>query len=67
MMTPTFIDFRLAIGMLVVAGYPAIWRNHLIQMGDEIVCPVFRDGTTWKVKEQAVQDFIEDHHHLKAH
>ncbi len=55
-----FIDYRLAIGMLVVAGFKIEWHNNqIIDLRDnEPVCFCFRDGTTWKVKEQVIADYI---------
>jgi len=56
-----FIDYRLAIGMFVVAGIEARWNNNRIESKrGEMMVVCYRDGTTWKCKESAVQDSIED-------
>jgi hypothetical protein len=55
-----FIDYKLAIGMLVVQGFKVAWHNHQIVVDGEPVLVCFRDGTTYKVKLESVQDLLED-------
>jgi hypothetical protein len=62
----TFIDYKLAIGMLVVAGFNVYWENRQIinMKNEESMLPLYKDGSTWKVKRSAVEDLIENRFHL---
>ena len=61
-----FIDYKMAIGILVTAGFTVSLKKTgdarlIIANGEVVTIPVFRDGTTWKVKEEAVQEWISDY------
>lgn len=61
-----FIDYKLAIGMLVVAGYRASFTSPTIFVEGEAVACCYRDGTTYKVKQVYILDFIEDNQALRS-
>jgi hypothetical protein len=63
-----FIDYRLAIGMLVLADINVKFdklTQTLVEIdGDGYRHPIvycFRDGAIYKVKEETVDDYIEGH------
>lgn len=62
-MTPTkFIDYKMAIGMLALSGVQVKFDKIKEVLTDEIgnpICYCFRDGTTFKAREETIQDFIE--------
>lgn len=62
-----FVDYRLAIGDLVLAGINVKFdklTQTLVEVNDEgrqagiVYC--FRDGATYKVEQETVQDYIDD-------
>lgn len=64
----SFIDYRLAIGMLVLADINVKFdklTQTLVEIDDDgyrtqiVYC--FRDGAIYKVKEETVDDYIEAH------
>lgn len=67
-MTSAFVDYRLAIGDLVLAGINVKF-DKLTQTLVESdkhgyrtqIAYCFRDGATYKVKAENVQDYIDDH------
>ena len=62
-----FYDIRLAIGDLVMSGISVSVEpyNHTVAIWDrninEIVCVAFRDGTTYKIKKEKIENWIENH------
>jgi len=62
-----FVDYRLAIGQLIVSGISCQWRPaqyepsripaHIL-CSDGTVIPTFRDGASYKVKSELVIDLI---------
>lgn len=67
-----YVDVRLAIGELVMSGVgvrcdveritPRIATCTLLDADtNECIAPTFRDGTSWKVRTETVQDYIDDH------
>lgn len=60
-----FIDYKEAIGILVVSGFTVSLKKigdarQIIANDEWVTIPMFRDGTTWKVKEEALEDWIDD-------
>jgi len=67
-MESKYIDLRLAIGELVIAGHEVRLETHDAPSGnrtwlfddtahENLYC--FRDGTGWKVKREVIQDWID--------
>ena len=62
-----FVDVKLAIGYLVLSGVHVIadpTRGGALQLvcgttGD-VITYCYRDGTSWKVKADTVQDWIDN-------
>ena len=61
-----FITYTEAIGRLVVAGVDVAWsrqagNNHQIvdKATDEVIGFCYRDGSSWKIKAEHVDDHIE--------
>ena len=60
-----FIDYKEAIGILVVAGFTVSLKRTgpgqlIIANGEIVTVALFRDGTIFKVKQEAIEDWIED-------
>lgn len=56
-----FITYTEALGRLVVAGVNAKWHNGQIYDGttEEMIGFCYRDGSSWKVKAEHIDDYIE--------
>jgi hypothetical protein len=60
-----FIDYKEAMGILAAEGFTVSVHkkdnsNYCIANGETVTVPMFRDGATWKVKEEALQDWIDE-------
>jgi len=62
---PKFIDYLTAIGILAANGYIVSLdkkgnARQIVANGEWVTIPMFRDGATWKVKEEALEDWMDD-------
>lgn len=62
-----FITYTEALGRLVVAGVDVAWENKggsgqiIDKATEDVIGFCYRDGSSWKIKAEHVDDYIEAH------